>query len=65
MFSIVAQVRRLNVTAAGHLAVTEHYTSLNGDENLKWDFTVTRPLFLLSKTDGNAVVVPAAAASPD
>lgn len=28
--------------AAGYWAVIEHYVSLNGDENLKFDFTIAR-----------------------
>lgn len=39
--------------------------SLNGDENLKFDFTIALPLSLLSKTDDNSLSVPAAAEPPD
>lgn len=63
MFSIVTQVHRLNVTAAGYWAIIELYVSLNGDENLKFDFTIALPLSLLSKTDDNTLSVPAAANS--
>lgn len=42
MFSIVTQVHRLNVRAAGYWAFIEHYVSLNGDENLKFDFATAR-----------------------
>lgn len=38
--------------------------SLNGDENLKFDLAIARPLSLLSKTHDNTLSVPAAAASP-
>jgi len=62
MFSIVTQVHRLNVTAAGYSAIIEHYASLNGDESLSFDSTVARPLLLLSKTDGNTLSASAAAA---
>ena len=64
MFSIVNQVRRLNVTAAGYLAIIEHYVSLNGDENLKFDLTIAQPLSMVSKTDDNTLGVSAAVTSP-
>lgn len=64
MFSIVTQVHRLNVTAAGHWAIIEHYVSLNGDKNLKFDLTIAQPLSQFSKTYDNTLSVPAAAEPP-
>lgn len=64
MFSIVTQVHRVNVTAAAHWAVIEHYVSLNRDENLKFDSSVARVFVPSSKTDDKAPNVPAAAHCP-
>lgn len=50
--------------AAGYLAIIEHYVCLNGDENLKFDFTIALPLSRLSKPADNTLSVPAAAESP-